>query len=613
VRAVIPADEHEAGGQTADEAEDDVLGGRSEDPIAGDESRGTTEEATVDVPGEIAEQVDPDFDEATYLRAFPDIADAVRRGVLDSGLAHFRSTGRSEKRLEKPEYRALLAAYAGPAAPHVSVDTLTISPSGTTLMTGWSDDRFNPLAEVNLETRAGIRHNWTAFPRLVRTDVERTLEARPGHRFGFLLVAAPVGGTAAPIDPRTANAPVFRFASGVENRPRREPAVATDADLRDLALAALPIAAAGELDTEVIYRILDQHVGVQLAAINRLIIDQARSRRLIERFGPERGRYRGSIISVLRGRADQIVPRLALVGGGPGGNEYEYIVVVTNSEQFEPALRAARVAEATLGLALAVVLQPGGDTAGTGEEVAADIARSDRLIFMDQSVLPRHPDWALRHSALVDEAPAVQTRVMGGLLYHPDGSLSHGGYYFEQETSLLPRPQDLPQRITTVRLKAVTHPAPVATRPSPPARAVAGVPAAFLSVDRAWFEVLGGFTRQYSRAVYDDIDLCLRSLKRGVPAWIHPLPLWYFERRSPARPEPSRGGMILNGWLLHRQWDSMIVPELLGPEPELLTPALLVAPRNDRSETGSDQPEVGPSEAGQSERGQSGGGLVPAA
>ena len=570
VRAVIPADERD------DAVRDDVM---REDVMREDGDEFAHDNDLIEAPPGSDDAVDPDFDETTYLRAFPDIAEAVRRGVLTSGLEHFRKAGRAEMRLEKAEYRALLAAYAGPAAPQLAIDTLTISPSGSTLMTGWSNDRFDQLTEINLETRPQIRHNWTAFPRLVRTDVERTLEAPPGYRFGFLLVAAPVGGADAPlINPRAVNAPIFRFASGIETQARRDPVVASDADLRDLALAALPTAAAGELDPEVIYGILDQHVGVQIAAINRLIVEQARVRRLIERFGPSRGRFRGSIITTSRGGADQIVPRLALAGGGPGADEYEFIVVVTNADQFEPALRAARIAEATLGLALTLVLQPEGDPAGTGEDAAADIARSDRLIFMDQAVLPREADWATRHSMLLDGAPAAQTRLFGGSLYHPDGSLSHGGYYFEQETSLQARPHDLPRRITAVQLKSVAHPAPSASRSWPRARPVTGVSAAFLSVDRAWFEVLGGFTRHYARAAHEDIDLCLRSLSRGVPAWIHPLPMWHFERRQPVRAEPSKGGAILNSWLLHRQWDAMIVPDLLGPEPALLNRTDAAAP-----------------------------------
>jgi hypothetical protein len=86
--------------------------------------------------------------------------------------------------------------------------------------------------------------------------------------------------------------------------------------------------------------------------------------------------------------------------------------------------------------------------------------------------------------------------------------------------------------------------------------------------------------------VFDDIDLCLRSLKRGMPAWIHPLSLWYFERRSPVRPEPSKGGAILNNWLLNRQWDSMIVADLLGPDPALLNRVALATPQPNISEAG---------------------------
>jgi hypothetical protein len=518
------------------------------------------------VTGQIVAEEDPidaDFDEPTYLRAFPDIAEAVRRGMLASGLAHFRGTGRAELRLQKPEYRALRETYAGPAPPQVAVDALTLSPSGSTLMTGWSDDRFDRLTEINLATRADTRHNWLAFPRLVRTDVDRNLDASPGHRFGFLLVAAPVGGASAPaIDARAANAPTFHFASGVEAKLLREPVVASDRDLRDLALAALTTASAGELDLEVTFRILDQHVGAQIAAINRLIVEQTRARRMIERRGPSRARYRGSVITTLRGGADQIVPRLALVGGGPGAGEYEFIVVVTNPDQFELALRAARMAAATLDLSLTLVLQPGGDAAGTGEDAAADLARSDRLIFMDQSVLPRDPDWAARHTTLLDNAPALQTRLFGGLSRRPDGRLSHGGYYFEQETCFVPRQNDIPQPITTINLKTVTHPV---GRNLPPAHEVSGISASFMSIDRAWFEALHGFTRQYCRAAHEDIDFCLRSRRQGVPAWMHPLPFWQFERRQSARADPSKGGTILNNWLLHRQWDSMIVPDLLGP------------------------------------------------
>jgi hypothetical protein len=519
--------------------------------------RGELEEITSD---EAAAQVDPEFDEAAYLRAFPDIAEAVRRGMLQSGWAHFQRTGRAEARLEKPEYRALLNSHSGLAPPQVVVDTLTLSPSGATLLTGWSDDRGNPLAAIDLQTHDDTRREGTAFPRLLRSDVERTLEAASGHRFGFMMVAAPSDrGTPSAVDIRSVKTPIFRFSSGLESAPRCEPVIASDADLRDLALGALPTAAGGDLEPDAIHRILDQHLGAQIAALNRWIVDQARADRLIEHFGPTQGRYRGSVITTSRGGADQIVPWLTLAGAGPGADEYEFIVVVTSADQFAPAWRAARVAEATLGLSLTLILQPGGDPAGNGADAALDAVRSDRLIFMDQSVLPRVPDWASRHSALLDDAPSEQTCLFGGMLQSLNGSLTNGGYFFGQETSLSPVSPNKPRLVTAMRLKAVSHPA--GPRGAGPA---IGVPAAFLSIDRAWFETLGGFTGQYSRAVNEDIDLCLRSRERGVSAWVHPLPMWHFDRRPTPRPEPSKGGAILNRWLLHRRWDATILSDLAG-------------------------------------------------
>jgi hypothetical protein len=175
----------------------------------------------------------------------------------------------------------------------------------------------------------------------------------------------------------------------------------------------------------------------------------------------------------------------------------------------------------------------------------------------------------------LDAAPVEQTRLFGGMLYHSDGSLSNGGYYFDWETSLQSRAHDLPQRISTVKLKTMSRLS--LAREVPKARSVVGVSSAFLSVDRDWFETLGGFTRQYCRAAYEDIDLCLRSLARGSPSWAHPLSMWHFERRPPLRAEPSKGGAILNNWLLHRQWDAVIVPDLLGSDPAALARSAAVA------------------------------------
>ena len=530
-------------------------------PTISDDVEGQDAQGDVPAQTELGE-ISDNFDETTYLRAFPDIAEAVRRGTMASGRAHFERSGRAEGRLDKPEYRQLRGIRREPMAPSVAIDALSISYGGAALMTGWTDDRDDALVEVTLETRAGTRHTWTAIPRLVRADVERTLDADEGHPFGFLLTAAPEMST--PRDtsvshaaPSAARSPVFTFASGVRAVIQYHPVIMSDTELRDQALAALPIAA-GDAEPEGIRAMLDQHAGAQIATLNRLIVDHARNRRIVERFGPALERPAASVITTIRGGADQIVPRLTLTACGMGGNAFEFIFVVTDKEQFEPAMRAAQVAEQSLDATFTLILQPEGDAACASDDVAMDIVRSNRLIFMDPSVFPRDPHWAFKHTTLLETAPELATRLMGGLLYHADGSLAHGGYYFAREDVFLPRPDGLPRRTGTVHERRITHPAPgaIADRLAP--RQVTAIPAAFMSVDRSWFEVLGGFTRRYSRASCEDLDFCLRSLSRGITAWVHPLHMWYFERLPVPRPLPMRGGVIFNSWLFHRQWDELI-------------------------------------------------------
>lgn len=42
--------------------------------------------------------IPPDFDEAAYLGSYPDVADAVAKGHVPSGFAHYIAYGRAEGR-----------------------------------------------------------------------------------------------------------------------------------------------------------------------------------------------------------------------------------------------------------------------------------------------------------------------------------------------------------------------------------------------------------------------------------------------------------------------------------------------------------------------------------
>ena len=60
-------------------------------------------------------------------------------------------------------------------------------------------------------------------------------------------------------------------------------------------------------------------------------------------------------------------------------------------------------------------------------------------------------------------------------------------------------------------------------------RPVPAVTGAFMSVDRGWFEKLGGFTEDYVFGHYEDADLCLKSIQAGAVPWIHDIRLWHLE------------------------------------------------------------------------------------
>ncbi len=511
---------------------------------------------------EIDAAADPDFNETIYLRAFPDIAAAVRSGGLSSGLAHFQQSGRLEGRLEKTEYRALLRASEPLAAvavvpdpPRTTVDAMTLSAAGSALIKGWTDDRLDALTEVVLETGAGTRHVWTEFPRFARADVDRAVDGG-GHRFGFLLVAAPIAAPmAGPIDPASLPGQelVLRYASGAIATIARDPAVARDADLRDLALAALPVT--GNLGLPAVHALLDRHAGEQIAALNRLIVEQSGSGRIVERIGPMRANYRASVVTVARGGVEGLFPRLALVACGKGADECEFIVIITQTDRFEAAYRAVRAAHAALGVAVTLVLSPNADPGGFGEEVARDIAQSERLIFMDQTVFPRDADWAAALHDLVESVPEAQTRLFGGMLFNPDGALTNAGYHFDHDVSFSADEAGRLRRVKTLSQRRLRGPM------AREAAAVTAVSASFLSVRRDWLDRLGGFTRNYAGAALEDVDLCLRARQAGAPAWVHPLPMLLFEQLGPARPEPSLGGQMFNQWLLLRQWEAVLTGE----------------------------------------------------
>jgi GT2 family glycosyltransferase len=120
-------------------------------------------------------------------------------------------------------------------------------------------------------------------------------------------------------------------------------------------------------------------------------------------------------------------------------------------------------------------------------------------------------------------------------------------------------------------------------------RPVPAVTGAFISVERSWYEQLGGFSESFIFGHYEDADLCLKSIAAGAAPWIHDIRLWHLEGKGSANRRPHHeGGSIVNRWLFSSMWMPMIENGLLGPTPThpLMQPAGARAPWGSDSDFG---------------------------
>lgn len=447
---------------------------------------------------------------------------------------------------------------------HRSVEAVAIARHGGVMIVGWIDDLDCPVEAITVSCGSWrVTFDGSSLARLRRPDVESALKTGAPHHFGFFgLVASTVlpdaGGTAS-IDIHLADGGVHHL-----DEPTR---LISPAELRDLALGYLASAAFfGNAQAEGA-ACLDGGLGTQMMALNRAITGQIVAARYIERLYTRRRQPVGSIIICLYGKADFLFVQNALFAGLPGIEDYEFIFVSNSPEIGEDILREAKLCQSIYGLNQTILLLPGNAGFGAANNAGAAAALSGRIMNVNPDVFPRQKDWAARHTALVEGVPAAQTQLFGVPLYYDDGSLMHGGMYFEMDSNVIVHPTEIRKR----RMARVEHygkgAPPWATAHVRP-RAVPAVTGAFMSSNRAWYEQLGGFTEDYIFGHYEDADLCLKSLSAGHAVWLHDLRLWHLEGKGSTRRPHHEGGSLVNRWHFTRSWEKTIAGGLLGPQPK---------------------------------------------
>jgi GT2 family glycosyltransferase len=444
-----------------------------------------------------------------------------------------------------------------------AVEAVVLARGGGIMLVGWCDDRDVPLESIVLSSGTWrVTFDARSLVRVRRPDAEAAMGTQAPHAFGFFgLIVAP-GLQDTPDKLQTE----IRLKNG-GTVPREAAARSVSAsELRDLVLGYLAAAEFfGNPHIEAA-ACLEHGLGGQIIALNREIVRRVTGSRHVERFGTVRRQPKGSIIVCLYGKAEFVFLQNCLFAGLPGIEDYELVYVSNSPEIAETLLTEARTSQVIYGLNQSVVLLSGNAGFGAANNAGITAALGRRVLVVNPDVFPRQLDWAARHSALCAELPAVQTRLFGVPLYYDDGSLMHGGMYFEMDSAVSLR-GDAIDRSRMVRVEHYGKGAPEWSGTYTNARPVPAVTGAFMSADRAWFEHLGGFTEDYVFGHYEDADLCLKSLEQGTPTWLHDLRLWHLEGKGSTRRPHHEGGSLVNRWSFTRRWSQMIAAGLTGPNP----------------------------------------------
>jgi hypothetical protein len=297
---------------------------------------------------------------------------------------------------------------------------------------------------------------------------------------------------------------------------------------------------------------LGSGIGDAIIALNRDVVAKLVANPWISRHGPARKSFAGSIIVCLFGKPEFAFLQPSLFSAAPGALEYEYLYVSNSPELTGILEKEARLCALIYDISITLICLAGNAGLSAARNAAARFARGGRLIFAHPDVFPRDAGWAKRHAAILDGAPAAQTDLFGVPLYYDDGGLMHHGVYFVNDTT----PAGDAPLIRCEFLGRAETPRPVS--------AVSG---AFISVDRDWFERLGGFDEDYLFSQYEDYDFCLKSLVAGRPAWVQDLPFWHVASTGLLPYRARDGAALVNRWMFSQKWSGLIAEKLQGKAP----------------------------------------------
>jgi GT2 family glycosyltransferase len=526
-----------------------------------------------DGPPEVSAPADG-FDEAAYLRAFPDVARAIKSGERRSALDHYLECGQREGRLADLRYLNAVARQGLDSTasgggdtdqfPTGGIDAMFMTPSGHCLVIGWLNEEPGCSVTIFATVGGSIVAGTRDVARCRRQDAEAVVFPPPGKLLGFWALMQ----VEAPVAPGSVMSIVLVADSERRTMPVQLHRVSDDR-LREVALEYLHSAQYYSNPQVESQLQLEGGLGKRLIDINVAISQKVIGRAHCMKFGPRRAKFKASIVVCLYGKAEFLYLQAAFFSEAPGWEAYEFIYVSNSPELAEILVKEATLAARIYGMSITLVILPGNAGFGAANNVAVSFAQSSRIMIVNPDVFPRDRNWARDHLALVQDKPADEVAMFGVPLYYDDGSIMHSGMYFDSDIGLAVRHNGIEKR-SMLRVEHYGKGAPAGTTAFLEPRRLPATSGAFISIDRSWFESLGGFSLDYVFGHYEDADLCLKSFKAGKPVWLQNIPFWHLEGKGSTRRPVHEGGSTVNRWHFTDQWGGFIADGFLGRQPRRL-------------------------------------------
>jgi GT2 family glycosyltransferase len=441
-----------------------------------------------------------------------------------------------------------------------NIETVVLSSSGAILILGWAIAHSVAIKKISITTPAGACiFAGAELGRSRRKDVEKAVSGAPGHKhlgiFGLGQAQAP--GTRVSDSGNLCTATI-EFENGLSRSQKLEARCFDDAAFIEAALNAFSALEYYGNSVVESFAILDSGLGDRFIELQTAHVNRVARARSCERFGTANRTPKATIVVCLYGRPEYQFLQNALFGLGPAAAEYEFIYVCNSPELIDGLHKTAAISQRIYGLSQTIVALPANAGFGTANNVAANYAGSDRLLFVNPDVFPRGDSWGNAHQAIVETRPKHQTKLFGARLFYSDGSLMHAGMHVDADTGVSIRDQSIEGR-PLLRVEHFGKGAPpdlAAYRGTRPVPAVSG---ALMSIDRGWFESLNGFAGDYVFGHYEDADLCLRSFEKNVVPYVHDLEFWHLEGKGSTRLPCHDAASTINRWHFTRTWHDKVM------------------------------------------------------